>query len=290
MYYTIYKTTNLINGKYYIGKHQTENIYDNYYGSGVALEKSIKKYGKENFKKEILFIFDNEKEMNQKERELVNESFVNDRNNYNLGLGGEGGPMFLGKHHSDETRKKLQKLAKNRTLSEETKKKISNSNKNRTFSEETKKKISEKLSKLHKTDVWKNKVSKSLKAYYDKIGRKNKIRNPKREIMCNIDNVTGKRMYIHKEDLCYRIYIEELNYYLDKGWIIGRNEQFKNNVSKSLKGKGSGKSNSVYGMKWMYNDELKETKMIKPEYVEEYLNNGWKFGNKNKVYKNKYNN
>lgn len=39
MYYTIYKTTNLINGKYYIGKHQTENIYDNYYGSGVALEK-----------------------------------------------------------------------------------------------------------------------------------------------------------------------------------------------------------------------------------------------------------
>lgn len=45
------------------------------------------------------------------------------------------------------------------------------------------------------------------------------------------------------------------------------------------------KNNSVYGTKWMYNDELKLSKMIKSELIEEYLNNGWKFGCKNKIYK-----
>jgi group I intron endonuclease len=48
----VYITTNLINGKKYIGSDSNNN--PSYYGSGVSLIKSIKKYGKENFKKEIL--------------------------------------------------------------------------------------------------------------------------------------------------------------------------------------------------------------------------------------------
>jgi dissimilatory sulfite reductase (desulfoviridin) alpha/beta subunit len=66
MFYTIYKTTNLVNGKIYIGKHQTKDPHDNYLGSGKQLGYAIKKYGIENFKKEILFVFDNEAEMNVK--------------------------------------------------------------------------------------------------------------------------------------------------------------------------------------------------------------------------------
>lgn len=42
----IYKITNLINNKIYIGYHSTNDIHDNYFGSGVALNKAIKKYGK----------------------------------------------------------------------------------------------------------------------------------------------------------------------------------------------------------------------------------------------------
>lgn len=55
MKYTIYKTTNIKNGKYYIGKHQTENENDSYLGSGIALKKAIKKFGKNSFIKEILY-------------------------------------------------------------------------------------------------------------------------------------------------------------------------------------------------------------------------------------------
>lgn len=109
MKYTIYKITNQLNSKYYIGKHQTENINDSYYGSGKAIKAAIKKYGKENFKKEILFVFDNELEMNQKERELITEEVVNDPNSYNCGIGGEGGPHFKNHHHTKETIEKISK-------------------------------------------------------------------------------------------------------------------------------------------------------------------------------------
>lgn len=111
MRYTIYKVTNKINGKYYIGKHQTTNIMDNYLGSGKAIKNAIKIYGKDSFIKEILFDFDNEYEMNCKEKELITEKVVLDKMSYNLGIGGEGGPHFKDKNHSEES-KRRQSLTK----------------------------------------------------------------------------------------------------------------------------------------------------------------------------------
>ena len=84
MNYTIYKTTNNINGKYYIGAHKTEIINDNYFGSGIALKEAINKYGIENFSKEILFIFETKEEMFKKEREIIYEEVVNDKMSYNM--------------------------------------------------------------------------------------------------------------------------------------------------------------------------------------------------------------
>jgi len=95
MYYTIYKATNTINGKYYIGKHKTKKQDDMYYGSGKAILLAIKKYGKDNFKKEILYELNSQEEMNEKERSIVNQDIVNDSMSYNMMLGGQGSLDYI---------------------------------------------------------------------------------------------------------------------------------------------------------------------------------------------------
>lgn len=122
VYYFLYKTTNKINGKYYIGAHTTSNLDDGYLGSGTLILRAISKYGKENFIREILQFFNSSEELYLAERQLVDEKFILDDNNYNVNIGGKGGflPMageknpFYGKKHSFETRQKMSEAAKHR--------------------------------------------------------------------------------------------------------------------------------------------------------------------------------
>lgn len=97
-HYLVYKTTNLVNGKIYIGKHETDDIDDGYLGSGILIQRAIEKYGEENFKREILFECSTREEMNAKEAELVNEEFLKRDDVYNIKLGGEGGFDFINVH------------------------------------------------------------------------------------------------------------------------------------------------------------------------------------------------
>lgn len=86
--YIVYKITNKLNNYIYIGVHVTENIKDRYMGSGNNIKKIIKEIGKENFKKEILYNFNNKREMFDKEAELVNREFIARLDTYNIILGG----------------------------------------------------------------------------------------------------------------------------------------------------------------------------------------------------------
>ena len=73
-------------------------------GSGNLIKLAIKKHGIENFTKDILFVFNNEEEMNIKEKELV----VLSENSYNMCEGGKGGFSYINKNLLQNTDKAIE--------------------------------------------------------------------------------------------------------------------------------------------------------------------------------------
>lgn len=136
----IYKTTNLINGKIYIGKHLATKFSLSYKGSGAILKQAFKKYGKENFSCELIAEATTEEELNNLEAYWV--KMLDSRNpeiGYNIVEGGLG---TSGYHHSEEAKQKMSEAKSGILLTEEWKSKIAEANKRRTHSPETKQKIS----------------------------------------------------------------------------------------------------------------------------------------------------
>ena len=96
-YHYIYKVVCKISGKYYIGMHSTSNLEDGYFGSGKVLKRSLNKYGKENHAFEIIEYLPDRSSLKLREKELVNESLLQDPKCMNLQLGGGGG--FCNEEH-----------------------------------------------------------------------------------------------------------------------------------------------------------------------------------------------
>lgn len=90
-YHFIYKTTNLLNNKFYIGMHSTSNLKDGYIGSGTSLRHAVRKYGVNNFKLEIIEWCENREILIQREKEIITEDYINNINCYNMKPVGTGG-------------------------------------------------------------------------------------------------------------------------------------------------------------------------------------------------------
>jgi hypothetical protein len=127
--YSIYKTTNKINNKEYIGFHsvedknnilckKTENgsvFLDGYMGSGKLIRRALEKYGPENMRQEILYLTNDRQDAYDMERMLVNKEYILREDTYNLSIGGNicilhgKNNGFYGKKHSQKTLDLLKK-------------------------------------------------------------------------------------------------------------------------------------------------------------------------------------
>jgi len=152
----IYITTNMINGKRYIGQRKFYGNWKEYLGSGILLTRAIKKHGKENFIRNIIAISYSEEEINTLEKIWIeNYDAVKSDSFYNIADGGFAGNTYAGKteeemniiktkisiankgennvlygkHHSDKTKRKISEATKGKIVTEETKKKMSKNTK-----------------------------------------------------------------------------------------------------------------------------------------------------------------
>lgn len=144
----VYITINKLDGKKYVGQHSRWK--ENYLGSGYILKSSIKKYGRENFERHIIYLAKSQEELNKMESYYINEGFgINTAKSlmwYNIKDGSQkGGNTFAGKTEDEMKKigKKISEYQKSRKKTEEEKVKLSKSLKGRLRSEETKKKMSE---------------------------------------------------------------------------------------------------------------------------------------------------
>ncbi len=195
-YHFIYKTTNILNGKYYIGMHSTSNIKDGYLGSGKRLKYSINKYGKENFICEILEFFDSREKLTKRERELINIKLLKDPDCLNLQEGGISGfDYILNKRKTDIEYDKKWKSLQSLKLIEAHKKGLINYD---TFSG---KEHSEKTKIL---------MSKKKQGYG--LGQ---------------TNTQFGTCWITKNNINKKIKKEDIENWITEGWIKGRTQSLK---------------------------------------------------------------
>lgn len=172
----IYRTTCLVTGKYYIGMHSTNDLNDDYLGSGKRLRRSINKHGRQNHVREIMEMLSDRRLLREREREIVNVERLRDRACLNLTVGGNSAfdertfekisQTQLSTEVTEELRRKRSERAVKRELVKKQKGyrvsaiaglKISAATKGKKKSEETKQKMS-KAAKLReeKRRGWKH--------------------------------------------------------------------------------------------------------------------------------------
>ena len=296
--FIVYKITNNTNNKIYIGVHKTFNINDSYMGSSVKLKQDIIEKGIQNFKKEILFIFDNKEEMLLKESELVDKFFVEREDTYNIMLGGG----FLCGELTKNTIVVRDFQGNKFRVNSDDEKYINGELTPITKGYLTVKDFNNKTYFVEKNDG--RYLSGDLVPYWK--GNKKSIESI--EKIKGVDNPFYGKKHSDETKLkisnANKLNVGELNAFYGKKHsdetkeklsVIGK-ELYKSGKNKGFLGKKhsdetklkmslidrSKEKNSQFGTCWIYNEQLKKNKKIKKEEIENFLKEGWIKGmNKN---------
>ena len=294
----VYKITNKLTGKIYIGKRQRCIFDQNYWGSGTYITRAIKKYGKENFDREVIEWCSSIDLL--VEREIYWIDKLDSRNpdiGYNLAKGGIGssgstwseesreklrkyrGPAspHWGKHLSEEHKQHLSEAHKGKKLSEEHKQKISESNKGKTFSEETREKISQKLKGVPKGVGEKNPNYGKRMTAEQRTEHSQKIKEA-----LSSPEVRARMSESHKGKKKPKEQIEKI-----RAANTGKKRTLEQCQAISDRQKGKPRPPHVQellrtraaGRIWIHNASGK-TKMIYPNDFDLYESQGWKLGRK----------
>ncbi len=269
-YHYFYKIINNLNGHFYYGVHNTDDLDDGYMGSGKRLHYAYKKYGIENFTKEILKFFPSHKEAFEYEAEFITEDLINDNNCYNIQGGGESwntvglvavkdkdgntfqvsvnDPKYLSGEYVHPAKGYFAAKDKAGNLYYITK------NDNRYISGE--------LFGCTKGTKYSDEYKQNMKLAL--IG---KHQNHKTRYVCN-------------EFEIIKINVNDTEEYLNKGYQTGKiyhkiKQPAISEAHKRLKFQ-AGEKNSQYGTCWITKD--KENKKIKKEELEYYISLGWSKG------------
>lgn len=187
MFGYIYKTTNIINGKIYIGQKKGE-FNPCYRGSGILIKKAIEKYGKTNFKSEQIASAETREELNILEIFYINK-YRNNGNLYNISKGGTGGVVYdthpmLGRKHKKETkdRWKIDRSGDKNTMYGIRLTGSLNGMYGKKHSQETKDKIAKELSKYKGNNHWNTGIVRSEEFKKKQSDLKKEFHRRKKEV------------------------------------------------------------------------------------------------------------
>lgn len=296
IHYLIYRIDNVINGKYYIGQHQTLNVFDGYTGSGRYLIRAQQKYGLSAFIKTILFDFDNFDEMNSKEQELVQLSncYPYDNMSYNLREGGSSGQL-------SEYSKKIASKHRKQTWKNKSSEEIQQ------LSQKMHNLMSGENNPMYGKDWRDGKSQEELDLHRQRIHEGHKKRTPEqKKISKDKERISKENRPQYLKDIhhqkCVQHAYDNWNNPIIKQKILfakankSQNEKDIENNKRSigvhafwdkhpeerqrLKNKYSGKGNGMYGRRKMYlisNPSIKI--LVKKDEIAKYLALGYDFSN-----------
>ena len=256
----LYKTINRVNNKFYIGVHHSNDIEnDKYLGSGPLIQNAIKKYGRQNFIREILGEFDDRDEAFSAERTAVSTEVINDRQSYNLKLGGAGGWV------SDMWLKEGEIFARPKSGGQ--------------------------VMKMHKHDP---RISSGEYVYFrqgkilarDHSNNKFMVDVNDPRIGKSVFNLTdGTTTVRDVNGNTFRVSVDDPR--LLCGEVVGHRKGTTHTSAAIHKlQQHTGSKNSRFRSKWMFNDELQISTTVKHDDVRAFTNEGWELGRK-RSYKGK---